>query len=295
MHRKPDRSDVTPNFTKSPDNPATDIGWNEGFLSDGRPYRVEQWAEDQVTSVTFFMSTSGSENFSNAQFADLLEREQLLRYLTDGRRSAFAMPYTDASRNSVWSVNVVCGDDEDTFVEILIPIRPYTDAAVPVSLHTAPSTDAAWTTVASALGGCLAAQYEDEFLIISYKRANYYVQFAGLGRFGMRMEASSNSFIEPEASLVDEQYQAMTALGWQRATALPAAPGESTGEEGSPNFFIDIGDPVNAAAISQLAVTTLRRVYGIAHPGMLQYFAFGNGEGSIRFPTLGLKHDRPAV
>ncbi len=291
-HRKPDRSDVTPNFTKSPDNPAIDLGWNEGFLSDGRPYRVEQWAEEQVTSVTFFMPTSGCENFSNAQFADLLEREQLLRYRAGGRRSAFAMPCTDASHNDVWSVNVVCGDDEDTFADVLVPIRPYADATAPVSLHTAPTADAAWTALASALGGCLAALDEDEFLIISYKRANYYVQFAGLGSFGMRMEASSNSFIEPEASLVDEQYQAMTALGWQRATVLPPEPGESSDGDGSPNFFIDVAAPVNVAALGQLAVTTLRRVYDIAHPEMLQYFAFGDGGSSIRFPTLGLKHER---
>ena len=290
-HLKPDRSDITPNFTKSAENPALDLGWNEGLLSDGRPYRMESWAEDQVSSVTFFISTSGLENYSNAQFADLLEREQLLRYRSGGRRSAYAMPCTDASGNSLWSVNVVIGDDDATFADVLVAVRRYGHASAPAALQPAATADEAWSTLASSLAVCLAALEEDECLVISYKRANYFVQFAALGNFGMRMEASSNSFIEPDASLIDDQYQVMTSLGWQRATVLPTEPDDPEGTEGSPNFFIDVGVPVNETALGQLAVTTLRRVYGITHPGMLQYFAFGDGGSSIRFPTLGLMRD----
>lgn len=291
-HRKPDRSNIVPNFTKSAEHPALDIGWNEGILSDGRPYRMECWAEDQVSSVTFFMSTGGLEHYSNAQFADLLEREQLLRYRIAGRRSAYGMPFIDASGNSLWSINVVFGDDDESFAEVLVPLLPYGHVSAPATLHSAATVDEAWSSLASSLTVCLAALEEDECLVISYKRANYFVQFAGLGSFGMRMEASSNSFIEPEATLIDDQYEVMASLGWQRATVLPAAPGEAEGGEGSPNFFIDVGAPVNVTALGQLAVTTLRRVYGVAHPGMLQYFAFGDGPSSIRFPTLGLKRDR---
>lgn len=184
------------------------------------------------------------------------------------------------------------GDDEKTFAEVLVPPRPYGHVSAPASLQNAATTDEAWSWLASSLAVCLAALEEDECLVISYKRANYYVQFAGLGSFGMRMEASSNSFIEAEASLIEDQYQAMTSLGWQRATVLPAESGDPDGKEGSPNFFIDVRAPVNVTALGQLAVTTLRRVYGIKHPGMLQYIAFGDGESSIRFPTLGLKRNR---
>lgn len=294
-HPKPDRSNVIPNFTRSAEDPALDIGWNEGLLSNGRPYRLEYWTEDQVSSVTFFTSTSGLENCSNAQFADLLEREQVLRYRVGGRRSAAAMPFTDASGNSLWSVNVVVADDEETFADVLDPIRPYGHASPPPSLHAAATADEAWSALASSLADCLAVMDEDEFLVLSYKRATYYVQFAALGSYGMRMEASSNSFIEPQASLIDDQYRAMTALGWQRATTLPTDPDDpdrSESGDGSPNFFIDVGAPVNAIVLGQLAVTTLRHVYGITHPGMLQYVAFDSGGTSIRFPTLRLKNER---
>ena len=293
MHApKPDRSDTSPNLAKTAENPVLDLGWNEGILSDSRPYRVEAWAEDQISSLTFFMSTSGIENYSNAQFADLLEREQLVAYHPGRRRSAYAMPYTDASGNSVWSVNVVTGDDDESLVDVIVALRPYANGATSASLHGLPSADTEWTTLAGALASCLAHLEEDEFLIISYKRANYFVQFAAQGNFGMRAEASCNSFIEPEASLIDDQYATMAGLGWQRATELVSESGVSDDPNGSPNFFLDIASPVNHAALGQLAVRTFRTVYGITHPGDLTYWSSGEDGMSIRFPTLGLKRRR---
>lgn len=92
MHApKPDRSGTRPNLAKTAETPVLDLGWNEGFLSDTRPYRVEAWAEDQVRSITVFMSTNGIENYTNAQFADLLEREELIAYHPGRRRSAYAI------------------------------------------------------------------------------------------------------------------------------------------------------------------------------------------------------------
>jgi hypothetical protein len=41
---KPDRSNSPPNLVKTDENPNLDLGWNEGFLTDGRPYRAEYWA-----------------------------------------------------------------------------------------------------------------------------------------------------------------------------------------------------------------------------------------------------------
>ena len=289
---KPDRSDFSPNFTVTPDNPVLDLGWNEGILSDTRPYRVESWAHGQIRSLTFFMSTSGVENYSRDQFADLLEREQLVAYHPGRRRSAYAMPITDASGNSHWSVNVVIGEAGVTLVDVLVAMRPYASRLTPASLHTAPTADSSWTTLAGALAICLTELEEDEFLILSYKRANYFVQFAAEGGFGMRAEASSNAFIEPDASLIEQQYEAMAALGWQRATQLRSETGVSDDPDGSPNFFLDVALPVNHAALAQLAVASFRTVYGLKHPGELQYSSFAVDGTSIRFPTLGLKRQQ---
>lgn len=202
------------------------------------------------------------------------------------------MPCTDASGNSLWLVNVVIGDDDETFVHVLVAMRPYAHGLTPGSLHTAPTADVAWATLAGALASGLADLQEDECLILSYKRANYFVQFAALGKYGVRAEASSNTFIEPDASLIDDQYAKMAELGWQRATELRAATGVSNDPDGSPNFFQDSASPVNHAALGQLAVATFRTVYGVRHPGQLQYSSFGEDGTSIRFPTHGLMRQR---
>ena len=48
--------------------------------------------------------------------------------------------------------------------------------------------DKEWDRLADNLAVCLADLSEDEFLILSSKRANYFVQFAAQGQFGMRMK-----------------------------------------------------------------------------------------------------------
>ncbi|MDZ7630260.1 MAG: HD domain-containing protein [Gemmatimonadaceae bacterium] len=158
------------------------------------------------------------------------------------------------------------------------------------ALARAATADAEWAAFTDALALCLGAMNEDEFLVISHKRASYYVQFAAEGSYGMRAEAACNTFIAPEDSLIDTQYSKMADLGWLRATVIPSDTGTDGDPDGSPNFFRDIAAPVNHAALSQLAVTTFRTVYGVGHPGALQYFAFALDGASIRFPTLRLKH-----
>src|SRR5690348_9826155 len=112
---RPDRSGFSPNLHRTAENPALDIGWAEGKLKDGRPYRAECWAEGGITSLTLFFSTLGIEGLTDAEFAALLEAEGLMQF-TGAERYVAAAPFTDASGNAMWSVNIVVGDDEDTFV-----------------------------------------------------------------------------------------------------------------------------------------------------------------------------------
>jgi hypothetical protein len=124
MYPKPDRSDYKPTRTKTAEDPSLDIGWDEGFLTDGRPYRVECWAEEGITMLTYFFSTRGLETYSNEQFASFLEAESLVQFL-DGRRYVSAMPVTDAAGNDMWSVNVVVGDEDDTYIHDKTNLRSY--------------------------------------------------------------------------------------------------------------------------------------------------------------------------
>jgi hypothetical protein len=122
----PDRSDQTPNFTKTEENDALDLAWNIGHLSDGRPYRVECWCQDQVTMWTFFFSTWGLE-LGKREAAELLEGEGLVSFLSE-KRYVEPAKWVDCAGNELWSVNVVIGDDEATFVGESLPLIPYRKA-----------------------------------------------------------------------------------------------------------------------------------------------------------------------
>lgn len=123
MYPKPDRSNYQPQFTKTADDPSFDIAWNEDLMSDGRPFRVECWAEDGMTCLTFFFSTKGLETASNAQLAELLEREGLVEFVAD--RKASALPLSDASGNDMWSVSVVLGIGDESLAVERTKLRPY--------------------------------------------------------------------------------------------------------------------------------------------------------------------------
>ncbi len=121
---KPDRSTYIPNREKTPENDQLDIGWAEGIMSDGRPFRIELWAQDQITMATVFLSTQGLETSSSTALAELLERERVVSWRPGARRSAEAVRITDSAGNAMWSVNVVIGvDDEPARADCLF--RPY--------------------------------------------------------------------------------------------------------------------------------------------------------------------------
>ena len=124
MHPKPDRSGYTPNFLGTAGNPGVDIGWNEGLLSDGRPYRVECWAEDGITMLTFFVPAEGLEAYGDAGLEALLVREGLVELERPGE--AFrVMRLTDPSGNRLLSLNVVVGNGDDLYVGRSVALRPY--------------------------------------------------------------------------------------------------------------------------------------------------------------------------
>ena len=154
-----------------------------------------------------------------------------------------------------------------------------------------PTAEAEWHQFTHDLALCLRDLDEDEYLVISHKRADYYVQFAAQGRFGMRAEAACNLYIEPpDARLTVQDYDLMTKLGWHRAADLPpnvAAAGRSP--DGAPNFFVDYPDPVDFEGLAAMATVTFRDVYKLYHPGQLEYKAFGRDGTTIRFPTLRIK------
>jgi hypothetical protein len=152
-----------------------------------------------------------------------------------------------------------------------------------------PDTATAWRTFEAALADALGLLEEDEFLIVGAKRHQHYVQFAGQGPHGMWVEAVSNVFIDdPADRLSDAQHERIAALGWDGPRETAPRPQAPPGASVQGNFFLDVAAPAPAAQLARLACTTLHDVYGIPHPGEMEYTAFhARGQG-IRFPTLRL-------
>ena len=150
-------------------------------------------------------------------------------------------------------------------------------------------TDEEWERFKGYLAMCIADLSEDEFLIVSSKRANYFVQFASQREFGMRIEATSNVYIDPPAAALSaETHSTMAVIGWRVPTETPVSEPDP---DGSPNFFVDLASPVDFRSVADIAVHTLRCAYGIQHPGELQYTAFSGTGAEIRFPTLRIKRE----
>lgn len=122
---KPDRSDKKPNFKKTAENDSLDIGWHEGVLSDGRPFRLEAWCQDQVTFLTYFFSTIDLEEFTNDELAIWLSAGEGLFEFTSTERSSSAMKWRDAAGNEMWAFTVIVGADDETNIKDHKPLQKY--------------------------------------------------------------------------------------------------------------------------------------------------------------------------
>ena len=125
---KPDRSSYVPNFVKSAENDQVDIGWAEGTLRDGRPYRLELWAQDQCTCATAFMSISGLKDASSGLLLHLLERDRVIVWINGTTPSGGSSVFIDSAGQEMWSVNVVVGLDDEPARVWTPPMHPYNRA-----------------------------------------------------------------------------------------------------------------------------------------------------------------------
>jgi hypothetical protein len=147
---------------------------------------------------------------------------------------------------------------------------------------------AAWPPFEQNLTAVLARLEEDQYLILSVKHSDRFVQFAGQGSFGMRTETTSNSYLPKSELLNDEQIEAMQASGWLSPTGAPDEATPERDPDGSPNFFRDFPSPVPYEAIARLTVRTFAEILRVPHPGFLEYEAFDD-HCPLLFPSLGLK------
>ncbi|MGQ0802481.1 MAG: T3SS (YopN, CesT) and YbjN peptide-binding chaperone 1 [Actinomycetota bacterium] len=124
----------------------------------------------------------------------------------------------------------------------------------------APATPAEWPGFVAELARTLGGLGPGESLVVEVvpegglAPSSYYVQFAGRPD-SLWAEAVSNAFLPEPAQLRDADTERLTKLGWR----VPDA-------ESSPNFSRDWPAPVPYDEVADLAVATLRHIYGAATP-----------------------------
>lgn len=144
-----------------------------------------------------------------------------------------------------------------------------------------------WHPFEKNLADALADLAEGEYLVIARENTGYFIQFAGQGLHGMRVEAISNAYLSPSFQLPGAALAHLISLGWTPPTYIQSdVLIEPT--EGSPNFFIDAACPVEHEELARVVVRTLREVQGTVDPSNLLYRAYSSEYTSIRFSQLGV-------
>ncbi len=146
-----------------------------------------------------------------------------------------------------------------------------------------------WAPFAQNLASVLARLQEDQFLILSAKTGNRFVQFAAQGAWGMRVEVSSNAFLSVTEELSRHQISWLLVHGWNAPTGEPEGALPAEDPDGSPNFFIDYPTSTSSADIAQSAVETLVSALEFHHPAGMVYEAHGLHGEELAFPELKLK------
>lgn len=157
----------------------------------------------------------------------------------------------------------------------------------------------AWKAFAQKLATVLAKLQEDEFMCLSVRDSDRYVRFSLEWEFGMRVETTSNIFLDKREHLADKQIASLIAAGWNPPTWTPddplpddlmtAMPEDDA--DPCPNYFMDLTAPVAFEAVANLAIRTFTEILGLDNPALLEYFAFDEDDDPIEFPELGLKFD----
>ena len=105
----------------------------------------------------------------------------------------------------------------------------------------------------------------------------------------MRVETTSNSYLDKPEQLNKRQIAALIDAGWHHPTGTPTDSTPERDPDGSPNFFVDLPAPVSFEAVANLAVRTLAEILRVPLPAFMQYKAFDGDGQAIALPELGLK------
>ncbi len=146
-----------------------------------------------------------------------------------------------------------------------------------------------WVPFAQSLSRVLARLEEDQFLILSAKKGNRYLQLSCQGAWGTRIEVVSNHFLKGDDRLTRQEMAWLRTHGWNAPTGTPKQATPDQDPDGSPNYFIDVPTSVSASDFISMIIDTLIHGLGLPYPGALNYESFDSEGGELALQELGLK------
>lgn len=140
--------------------------------------------------------------------------------------------------------------------------------------------DQGWSELSRSLADHLERMASEEYHLVLELPAGFgggtspYAQFAGFGEgHMMRTELGGNAYLTPTSQLGDEWCDTLRVMGWLG------------NDDEEPNWYIErpVGD---AKLVSAMVVGALREAFGVAHPLLLTYRAWG--QAAVGASELGL-------
>lgn len=104
------------------DTEVCNLGFKEGELSDGRPYRIESFYSYGVESLTIFISIEGLEEKSMNDIKKMIVKEGLLDIMKD---NILIDKIIDEDDNEFLAINVPINDHGEDLNRCLIKLDDY--------------------------------------------------------------------------------------------------------------------------------------------------------------------------
>ena len=121
----PCRGDYVPSPYEPNEEGVMDVGYKNGVMSDGRPYRLECWRMDELLMLTVLFSNQGLTGYKRADMPLLLEGEEILRFVGAGKPRLQAAQTTDDVGQSMWAINLMLADNRGTYAELAVQLHSY--------------------------------------------------------------------------------------------------------------------------------------------------------------------------
>lgn len=104
------------------DTEVCNIGYQEGILSDSRPYRLEVWSSYNITNATVFISIQDLEDKSEEEIKSYLVKNKIIEIIED---DIYITEVEDSEDNSFLSINIPIEDNGKVINKFLVTIKEF--------------------------------------------------------------------------------------------------------------------------------------------------------------------------